>query len=169
MKTFILSVLLLLTAGFGASLHAQDADARTVKTQIIEASADDVWEIVRDLDGLADISKFVARVEYTGANDVGGQRVCYAPKGQGSYTEAIIGFDDTARTYTYAVKEGVPVAGMVNSFKVVDLGYRKSMLVWTSTYDEFVDNPNMTEEQFAGFIDMAISDMIANITAKARA
>ena len=88
---------LLLALTLGTTLHAQSADARTTKTQIIEASADDVWAIVRDLDGLADISKFVARVEYTGPNDVGGQRTCYAPEGQGSYTEAILDFDDAAR------------------------------------------------------------------------
>ena len=169
MKTFLLSALLLLFAGFGSLLHAQQADARTTKTEIIEASADDVWEVVRDLDHIAELSKFIARVEYAGANDVGGERTCYAPDGQGSYTESIIGYDDAGRTYTYAVKEGVPVAGMVNSFKIVDLGYRKSMLVWTSTYDEFMENPQMTEEQFAGFIDAAITDMVANISAKARA
>ena len=163
----LLSLLLALT--LGTTLHAQSADARTTKTQIIEASADDVWEVVRDLDGLADISKFVARVEYTGPNDVGGQRTCYAPEGQGAYTEAILDLDDAARSYTYAVKEGVPAAGMVNAFKIVDLGYNKCMLVWTSNYEKFVDNPQMTEEQFGAFLDAAISDMIANISAKARA
>ena len=50
---------------------------------------------------------------------------------------------------------------MVNRFKVVDLGYNQSMVVWTSFF-EFVEDPQMNKEQFRGFLDTSVSEMIAN-------
>ena len=152
---------------FSLTAFAQSSDARITHTQIVDASADDVWDVVRDLDGLAQHSSAVAKVEFTGPQGVGGQRVCTAPEGQGYYKESIVGYDDNARTYTYALLEGVPVKGMVNSFKVVDLGYRKSMIVWTSNYEAFMKNPQMSEEQFMGFLKMSIGEIASNYAAAA--
>ena len=52
---------------------------------------------------------------------------------------------------------------MVSNFKVVHLGYKKSMIVWTSTYDKFIENPQMNEEQLNGFLNMVSNEMIANL------
>ena len=52
---------------------------------------------------------------------------------------------------------------MVNSFRVVDLGYNKCMVVWTSEYDAFIDNPNLNEEQMHGFINNVINEIIDNV------
>ena len=57
--------------------------------------------------------------------------------------------------------------GMVNQFKVVDLGYEKSMVVWTSSYEKFVTNPQMDETQFKGFLTQASGEMIANVGKRA--
>ncbi len=151
-------------AVFGfTQISAQNADAKITLTKIVETSADDVWAELRKLDNIDKISSFVGKVEFTGPKGIGGSRVCIAPDGQGKFKENIIAFDDAARSYSYAVVEGVPATGMVNNFKVVDLGYQKSMIVWTGNYDAFVENPQMTEEQFSGFLNQACSEMMANV------
>ncbi len=52
---------------------------------------------------------------------------------------------------------------MVNSFKVIDLGYKKCMVVWTSNGGEYIENPQMSEEQFMGFINSAGDAVIAGL------
>ncbi|MBP2831518.1 SRPBCC family protein [Aquimarina sp. U1-2] len=155
-------VIALVVFGFNQA-NAQNADANITLTKVIEASADDVWYELRKLDNIDEISSFVAKVEFKGPKGVGGSRICTAPDGQGKFKENILAYDDTNRTYTYAVVEGIPAAGMVNNFKVVDLGYQKSMIVWTSSYDKFMKNPQMTEEQFNGFLNQASTEMMVNI------
>lgn len=143
---------------------AQNADANFTVSKVVAASADNVWTILRKMDDIDQYSSAVAKVAWKGEKGIGGERTCTAPKGEGYYKERIVQFNDNSRTYSYALLEGVPVKGMVNSFKVVDLGYNKSMIVWTSTYEKFMKNPQMTEDQFAGFINSSINEMLQNIT-----
>ncbi|MEL6917386.1 MAG: SRPBCC family protein [Bacteroidota bacterium] len=156
------AVLTLVFLGY-TSVNAQNPDAKITNTLVVEASADDVWEELRKLDNIDELSSLVAKVEFTGPKGAGGSRVCTSPDGQGKFKENILSFDDAARTYTYAVVEGIPAMGVVSNFKVVDLGYKKSMIVWTSTYDKFIKNPQMNEEQFNGFLNQASGEMIANV------
>lgn len=117
------------------------------------------------MDNIDELSSFVSKVEWSGPKDVGGERVCIAADGNGYFREKITGLDDQARTYTYQVVEGVPAKEMHNMVKVVDLGFNKSMIVWTSDY-EFVENPNMTQEQFNNFLTTARIEIVDNIIDK---
>lgn len=151
------------------NLSAQKADAMITITQVVDAGADEVWSVLRELDNIDELSSLVGAVQYSGGKGVGGKRVCLPPEGgQGKFVESILGFDDALRTYTYAVIEGIPAKGVVSNFKVVDLGYQRSMIVWTSAYEEFMKNPQMTEEQFVGFMNMAATEMIANVAKAAK-
>lgn len=157
-------VAIALVAVFGlAEINAQNASANVTLTKVVDTSADEVWTILRKMDDIDKYSSIIATVEWTGDKGVGGQRVCKSADGQGYFKESIIGFDDANRNYTYALLEGVPVKGMVNNFKVVDLGYQKSLIVWTSTYEAFLENPQMTEEQFLGFLNQSANEMIGNV------
>ena len=121
------------------------------------------------MDDIDKYSSGISRVVWTGKKGTGGERVCYPPKGrEGYFKEKIVAFDDNGRTFSYAVVEGVPIKGMVNTFKVLDLGYKKSMIVWSSNFEEFMENPQMTEEQFMGFIKMSLEEMVGNITMAAK-
>lgn len=140
--------------------NAQNPDAKITITKVVDVSVDKMWGTIRDLDNLAQYSSVIAKVDYTGENGAGGVRVCTTPDGQGKFKENILAFDDVARTYTYAVVEGVPAMGLINNFKVVDLGFNKSMVVWTSGYDKFMTNPNMTEEQFLGFMRQSVGEIM---------
>ncbi|WP_282088681.1 SRPBCC family protein [Aquimarina algiphila] len=128
----------------------------------IESSADEVWEQIRKMDNIDKLSSFVSKVQWKGPKGIGGERVCTSADGKGHFKEKITGFDDKTRTYSYQVVEGVPAKNMNNMIKVIDLGYNKSMIVWTSNY-EFIENPNMTKEQFDGFITTARVEMVENI------
>lgn len=165
MKNVKILVLTLLVAVVATSeAWAQKSDSDVTVTKVLDVSADKVWTKLRQMDDIDKYSSAIAKVEWTGNHGVGGQRVCTAPEGQGFFKESIVTFDDIERTYSYAVVEGVPVKGMVNSFKVVDLGYNKSMIVWTSNYDQFIENPNMTKNQFFGFVNQSINEMISKIS-----
>ncbi len=169
MKVLFRSYLALALLVFGgiAAASAQSTDAKITETKVVAASADDVWGLLRQMDDIQKYSSAIATVEWSGERGVGGQRICRTPDGQGYFKEGIIGFDDTNRSYSYALLEGVPAKGMVNNFKVVDLGYQKSMIVWTSNYEEFMTNPQMNEEQCAGFLNQSITEMLTNVAAAA--
>ena len=166
---FLKSLLAVVFLCSTVAVFAQSANADITKSQIIEASADEVWERLRQLDGLEEIIPNFLGDSWLVNNaepGVGAKRSCAAPgtpKGQASYTEQVLEYDDEKRYYTYAVIEGVPAKGMVNSFKVVDLGYQKCMVVWTSSMEAFVENPQMTEEQFLGSIHSAGDAILAGL------
>ncbi|WP_299256333.1 SRPBCC family protein [uncultured Aquimarina sp.] len=136
--------------------------AQTPLVVEIESSADDVWGQIRKMDNIDELSSFVSKVKWTGPKGIGGERVCTSADGNGHFKEKITGFDDKTRTYSYQVVEGVPAKNMNNTIKVVDFGYNKSMIVWTSSY-EFMENPNMTKIQFDSFITTARGEMVKNI------
>ncbi|MEM9329392.1 MAG: SRPBCC family protein [Bacteroidota bacterium] len=159
-KTVFAALAMLAMVGFAS---AQQSDANVTKTKVVKASSDKVWTVIRQMDDIDKYSSAIAKVEWTGVHGVGGQRKCTAPEGNGYFKESIVAFDDVNRTYSYAVLEGVPTKGMVNSFKVVDLGYNQSMIIWTSKYEQFMENPNMTEQQFMGFLNQTIDEFIDNI------
>ncbi|WP_299534616.1 SRPBCC family protein [Ulvibacterium sp.] len=164
---FSLAVTVVFALSF-SNVEAQSADANKTYTKVVDASADKVWTVLRKMDEIQNYSKGIARLEWTGPKDVGGQRVCYAPDNQGFFKENIVDYSDANRTYSYSVIEGVPIKGMVNTWNVVDLGYNKSMIVWTSKFDEFMENPQMTKEQFFGFIDQSLNEMVGNVIAEAK-
>ncbi|WP_378184089.1 SRPBCC family protein [Aquimarina sp. SS2-1] len=128
----------------------------------IESSADEVWEQIRKMDNIDELSSFVSKVQWKGPKGIGGERVCTSSDGNGYFKEKITGFNDETRTYSYQVVEGVPAKNMNNMIKVVDLGYEKSMIVWTSSF-EFIENPNMTKDQFNNFLTTARAEMVENI------
>jgi hypothetical protein len=155
--------IIVLTFTFNSHLSAQNTAADLSYVVKIDASADQIWEQVRKMDNIDKISSFVGKLQWIGPKGVGGTRICTSPNGKGKFKEKILKFDDQQRSYTWQVVEGIPAKNVINSFKIVDLGLNKSMLVWTSNY-EFIQNPNMTEDQFRGFLHSAVSEMVENMS-----
>ena len=167
-RNVVLLLVAVLVTGSINTTYAQDADAKKTYTKVVDASADNVWSVLRKMDKIDQYTQNIARVEWSGNMGVGGTRKCFAPDGKGYFKEHIVAYDDTNRTFSYAVVEGVPIKGMVNSWKVVDLGYQKSMVVWTTHYDAFMENPQMTFDQFMGFIDASLNEFVGNVVAAAK-
>lgn len=162
MKNAIKKTVVIVVIMFSAlTTYAQTKKADLSYVATIPVSADKVWEQIRVMDNIDNLSSFVGEVKWTGPKGEGGCRVCTAPDGKSHYKENIVAFSDSKRMYTYQVVEGVPAKNMINSFKVVDLGLNESMIVWTSNY-EFMKNPNMTKEQFEAFLRKAIDELINN-------
>ena len=163
LKNSIFTICLLIT-GLGVNVtNAQKSDAKKTYTKIVDVSADEVWSVIRQMDQIDKYSSNIARVEWSGNMGIGGSRTCFSPDGKGYFKENIVDYDDMKRTFSYSVVEGVPVKGMVNTWNVIDLGYKKSMIVWTSEYEQFMDNPQMTKEQFMGFIDSSLNEFVGNV------
>ena len=161
MKNLIKTITIALSLFVSTSITAQNKKADLSYVSTVELSADKVWEQIRVMDNIDKISSIVGKVEWTGPKGVGGVRVCTTPDGKGKFKEKIIKFNDKQRSYTWQVVEGVP-AKVTNSFRVVDLGLNTSMIVWTSNY-QFIENPNMTEIQFRGFLEGAVTEMVDNL------
>lgn len=166
---FTFALLFLGLSTLAIQAQSNDNTIALTKSKIIQASADDVWERLRKLDELEKIIPDFLADSWV-VNDtkpgVGAKRSCTAPgtpKGQASYTEQVVEYDDEKRFYSYAVIEGIPAKNMLNSFKVVDLGYKKCMVIWSSKGGEFIENPNMTKEQFTGFINSAGDAILAGL------
>jgi len=164
MKT-IISVIALLVSGM---TMGQNANAKVTVSKVINLSADKVWEVVKKMDDIHLYTEVVGDVQWKGTHGVGGERVCLPPKGSngGILNEKILTYSDATRSYTYSVN-GVPTKGMVNGFKVVDLGYNKCMIVWTSSYESFVDNPQMNEDQLKGFLKNTLTEILGNMVVSA--
>ncbi|MEM6723704.1 MAG: SRPBCC family protein [Bacteroidota bacterium] len=149
--------------------NAQNTDAIVTKTVVINASADDVWDRLRALDKIEELTPdFVGDSWVDGTVGIGAKRSCTAPgqtrktAEQPAYTETVVAYDDEKRFYSYAVM-GVPAKNMLNSFKVVDLGYKKCMVIWNSSGWTFMENPQMNEQQFLAFLDTVSDQLMARL------
>lgn len=157
-KNLLFGTLVLLLSANSASAQSMGA-SKVQFSKIVNKSADEMWKTVRKLDQIHKYSSAVARVDWNGNMGVGGERVCHTPDGKGFYKEKIVAYDESSRSFSYALLEGAPVKGMTNFMQVVDLGYGKCILVWWSNYDDFMKNPQMTEEQFQAFMLSSIQEM----------
>lgn len=167
-KSILVALLLIAGVGFNQAL-AQNKDAKMMHSKEVNKSADEVWKVLRKMDDIDKYSSNIAKVDWEGNKGIGGIRVCWTPDGKGYFKERIVGFDDATRSFSYSLLEGAPVKGMINTLKVVDQGYNKSKIVWWTNYEEFMKNPNMTKDQFHGFMKMSITEFADKVAAAASA
>ncbi|MEL6562210.1 MAG: SRPBCC family protein [Bacteroidota bacterium] len=154
---FLGAIVLLLSVNFATAQSMGEPKVQFSK--IINISANEFWKTVRQMDKIDQYSSNIARVEWTGKIGKGGQRVCYTPDGKGYFKEKIVAYNESAKTFSYSLLEGAPVKGMVNTIKVVDLGYGKCVFVFWSDYEQFIENPQMTQEQFHAFMTNSLEEM----------
>ena len=140
---------------------------KVVKTKIVNASASKVWKEIGRLDKLEDvIPQYLAKSTLSGKPSVGVKRHCETPDGSGYYKEQVVEYDEEAMFYRYVLTEGtIPAKNVNNSARVVPLGKNQSMIVWTA-YFEYVENPNMSKQQFEGFMTQALTDVVEGYAKK---
>ena len=99
----------------------------------IPASADKVWQAVRDFGGMDRWAPGIASLTLQGTG-VGAVRTLAFQNGS-RVVERLESLDEAARTLTYTILEStLPVEGYVASLTVRDLGPAGSEVEWYSTF-----------------------------------
>lgn len=120
---------------------------RPYASAVVPASADEVWALVRDFDGLADWIPAIASssLDSGTAAEVGAVRRLTLGDG-GVVVERLLALDDLARRYTYEITES-PFAvrrylSTIRVAPVTDTGH--AFVEWWTEYDaEAADEPEL--------------------------
>jgi mxaD protein len=115
------------------------------KTITINASAAKVWHAAKDFNALNTWHPAVATDEIVeGKNNTVGAVRLLTLKGGGTIKEKLLAFDGAARSFKYAILEGVlPVSDYTSTFAVKSAGKNKSSVTWTGHFKRknVGDNP----------------------------
>jgi mxaD protein len=148
MKLISATALALTVLAAGYSVAAAP-ELHVHKTVTINASADKVWNIVKDFNALNTWHPAVAKddiVEGTN-NSVGAVRLL-SLKGGGTIKEKLLAFDATGHSFRYAIVEGaLPVSGYTSRLSVKSAGDNKSTVTWSGKFQRknVGDNPGDSE------------------------
>jgi mxaD protein len=115
------------------------------KTVTIDAPAAKIWHTVRDFNALNTWHPAVATDEIVeGKNNTVGAVRLLTLKGGGTIKEKLLAFDPAARSFKYAILEGVlPVSDYTSTLMVKSAGKNKSSVTWSGHFKRknVGDNP----------------------------
>ena len=122
----------------------------TSKTITIDAPAAKVWNAAMNFNGLNTWHPAVATDEIVeGKNNTVGAVRLLTLKGGGTIKEKLLAFDPAARSFKYAIVEGVlPVSDYTSTFAVKSIGGNKTSVTWSGRFkrknvgDNPADNEN---------------------------
>jgi len=119
------------------------------KTITIDVSAAKVWRAAKDFNGLNTWHPAVARDEIVeGKNNTVGAVRLLTLKGGGTIKEKLLRFDPAARSFKYAIIEGVlPVSDYTSTFVVKSAGKDKSSVTWTGHFKRKNAGDNPAENE----------------------
>jgi len=142
----IVAGLCLLACGFTQAAAPQLTVSKTIT---IDASAAKVWHAAKDFNALNTWHPAVATDEIVeGKNNTVGAVRLLTLKGGGTIKEKLLAFDGAARSFKYAILEGVlPVSDYTSTFVVKSAGKNKSSVTWTGHFKRknVGDNPADSE------------------------
>jgi len=102
------------------------------KTVDLPASADEVWAVLGDFNGLP---RWNAGVEKSELSD-GGKRRTLTLKVGGTVVEDLVHRDDAGRSLSYSIVEGpIPVSRHKATLAVIDRGANKSTVRWSCEFE----------------------------------
>jgi polyketide cyclase/dehydrase/lipid transport protein len=115
----------------------------------IDAPADQVWEKIKNFDGLNTWHPAVATDQIVAGknNDVGAERLLTLKDG-GTIKEKLLGYDAKGHSFKYAILEGVlPVSDYTSTVSVKSAGKDKSTVTWSGNFKRknTGDNPGANE------------------------
>jgi len=100
----------------------------------VNASPDELWDLLRDFNGTPKFLKAVASSSLEGEG-VGAVRTLTLANGA-QLQERLEEFDDSARRLAYSLVSGpLPVQSYVAVVQVSDLGDNRSELTWSTTFE----------------------------------
>jgi carbon monoxide dehydrogenase subunit G len=123
----------------------------------VEASAEKVWELLRDFGGVQRFSPAIEKVTVRGSG-VGAVRTLQVPGGV-SLEERLEAFDDGGRRLSYSIVAGpIPVTGYLATIEVKDEG-KACRVDWSSQFEP----KGISDEQARGMIEGVYKGGIAGI------
>ncbi len=112
----------------------------TYNSAIINASADQVWSVLRNFNDMSWADEIVESLESTnnkGGTEVGAQRLL-----NGAITETLLSFDDDSMAFSYSIDDGPEVlskeqvAGYVGKARVAPItATGKAFVEWSSDWE----------------------------------
>jgi len=135
MKLISATALALTVLASGYSVAAAP-ELHVHKTIAINASADKVWNLVKDFNGLNNWHPAVAKDDIVeGTNNTVGAVRLLSLKGGGTIKEKLLGFDAAGHSFRYAIVEGViPVSSYTSHLSVKSAGDNKSTVTWSGKF-----------------------------------
>lgn len=109
---------------------------KVTKQVSIDAPADQVWQKIKDFDGLANWHPALEKDEIVaGKNNVVGAERLLSLKGGGTIKEKLLAFDPKHHSYKYSILEGaLPVSDYSSTIAVASTGKGKSTVTWSGTF-----------------------------------
>lgn len=129
--------------------------AKSYRSAVVAASADEVWSVVRDFNGLPDWHPGLASSELerggSGA-EVGAVRKLEVAGGGGTIREQLVTLDDTDRRYTYDILESpFPVRSYRSTIRIAPVtATGQAFVEWWSDYDCDGNDEKKLDETFGG-------------------
>jgi mxaD protein len=165
MKKFVLGALYALCiVSFPA---AAQGTLNSYQTVDIKAPIWDVWDAVKDFDGLHTWHPMFSDDELkSGANDeIGAVRTMTVRDGP-SFDEELLSFDPVDRKFSYRVIDPapLPIADYVSTFQVVEGRRGYATILWRSSYRNNSEG-KMKDEEVIAFIDGAYRSGLDNLKA----
>ena len=120
-----------------AAHHAEPAPALTVEEKItINAPAEKVWNTVKNFNDLGAWHPAVAKTDLIGGkNNVRGAIRLLTLQDGGKITETLLAFDESKKTYSYAINDGVlPVSQYFSTVTVTAIDAKITEVVWQSSF-----------------------------------
>lgn len=102
----------------------------------LNASADTVWNTIREFGGIHNWFPAVKSTELTGTDvDAGSTRLLTLQDGV-QITEVLVDHNDAAMGYSYVIQKApLPAKGYFSRIRVVPMGNNQAKVIWSSTFD----------------------------------
>lgn len=155
MKT-LLNFVLASFAALSITAHAE-GKLNAYYSVNINANASDVWDAVKDFDGLENWHHmFSDDVIKSGTNNVVGAVRTLTIQDGPSFDEELLSWDATTRTFSYRVIDpsALPLKNYVSTMTVMQLSPGVSTVTWRSTFEN-ASNGDMPDEDVLGLINGA--------------
>jgi mxaD protein len=145
-------------ATISAAAVAAAPELKVSKEVTIDAPADQVWEKIKNFDGLDTWHPAVATDQIVSGknNEVGAERLLTLKDG-GTIKEKLLGYDAKGHSFKYAILEGVlPVSDYTSTISVKAAGKDKSTVTWSGNFKRknTGDNPGANENDEAATTTM---------------
>jgi len=130
--------------------------------QEVRASADAVWELVRDFGGVAQWSSAIESCDVEGEG-IGAVRTL-GLGAAGAIRERLESLDDATRTFSYSIIDGpLPVDNYLATLKVIDRGADACEVDWRSTFDPKGAPEEQVQSIIRGVYDGGIAEIKKNL------